>query len=304
MKFELVHGPAGRALGGLAWDGKEMLVSDINDSTTLAFDPETGKTRVQRRWTNRMNGIAWGADGALYGCQMASRRVVRMPADGSMIVTTTKLHGHNHNQPNLVVADKKGRIWFTDVLDPLPASGPAVFPYLEHQSVLRMEQSPRPQSHWHIERITFDTQSARGLALSPDEKTLYVSETDNEPGGVRELRAYPVLEDGTLGPYRLFHSFGADSRGVHRGIEGLCVDAGGNLLACAGWTRSGPGPLLYVFAPSGQILESHAVPEGRPVNCAFGDRDLSTLYVTTAAGHLFRAKATGRKGHLPHLPQR
>ena len=290
MRFDLVHGPLGRALGGLAWDGKEMLVSDVMDSTTLAFDPESGSTRVQRRWTNRMNGIAWGADGALYGCQMASRRVVRMPADGSMIVTATKLHGQSHNQPNLIVADKKGRLWFTDVLDPLPASGPAVFPYLEHQSVLRMEQSPRPQSHWHLSRMTFDTQSARGLALSPDEKTLYVSETNNEPGGVRELRAYPILEDGTLGPYRLFHSFGADSRGVHRGIEGLCVDAHGNILACAGWTRSGPGPLLYVFAPSGQILESHPVPEDRPLNCAFGDRDLSTLYVTTAAGHLFRAK--------------
>jgi gluconolactonase len=91
---------------------------------------------------------------------------------------------------------------------------------------------------------------------------------------------------------------------VHRGIEGLCVDASGNLLACAGWTRSGPGPLLYVFAPSGQILESHPVPEDRPVNCAFGDRDLSTLYVTTAAGHLFRAKGPGRKGYLLHLPQR
>src|SRR6185436_13621098 len=158
---------------------------------------------------------------------------------------------------------------------PLPASGPAVFPYLEQQSVLRMEQGARPQSHWHIQRLTFDTQSARGLALSPDEKTLYVSETNNEPGGVRELRAYPILDDGTLGPYRLLHSFGADSRGVHRGIEGMCVDAGGNVFACAGWTRSGPGPLLYVFSPSGQVLESHAVPEGEPVNCAFGERDLS-----------------------------
>ena len=107
-----------------------------------------------------------------------------------------------------------------------------------------------------------------------------------------------------LGPYRLLHTFGADSRGVHRGIEGLCIDADGNIIAVGGWKRSGPGPLVYIFAPSGRVLESHALPEDRPVNCAFGDRDLSTLYVTTEAGHLLRAKGTGRKGHVLHLPQR
>jgi gluconolactonase len=287
-KFELVHGPVGRPLGGLAWDGKEMLVSDISDSTTLAFNPETGKTGVRRKYTNRINGLAYGPDGALYGCQQGSRRIVRMPADGTMVVTTTKLHGHNHNHPNLLTADKKGGLWFTDVYHPLPASGPQVFPPLDHQSVLRLAQGGRPQSHWHIERMTFDTASPRGLALSPDEKTLYVSDTDNEPGGLRELRAYPILEDGTLGPYTVLHSFGADHRGVHRGIEGLCVDGTGNVLACAGWKRSGPGPLVYVFAPGGAILASHPVPEDRPLNCAFGERN--TLYVTTEGGHLFRAK--------------
>jgi gluconolactonase len=153
--------------------------------------------------------------------------------------------------------------------------------------VLRLEQGGRPQSHWHIERMSFDTRSPRGVALSPDEKTLYVSETDNEPAGARELRAYPILDDGTLGSFIVLHTFGADGRGVHRGIEGLCVDGSGNVLACAGWTRSGPGPLVYIFAPTGAILETHPVPADQPLNCAFGNDD---LYVTTEGGHLFRGR--------------
>ena len=287
FKFELVHGPLDRPLGGLAWDGQAMLVSDIHGSTTLAFDPKSGKTTVRRNYTNRINGIAFGADGALYGCQQGSRRVVRIPADGSMGLTATRLHGHVHNHPNLLAVDKKGRVWFSDVYHPAPASGPQVFPPLEHRSVLRLEQGGRPQSHWHIERMTFDTASPRGVTLSADEKTLYVSETDNEPGGARELRAYPILDDGTLGSFAVMHTFGADARGVHRGIEGLCVDSSGNVLACAGWKRSGPGPLIYVFAPLGAILETLPIPADQPLNCAFGGAD---LYVTTEGGHLFRGR--------------
>ena len=86
--------------------------------------------------------------------------------------------------------------------------------------------------------------------------------------------------------------------GIHRGIEGLCVDSAANVIACAGWQRSGPGPLVYVFSPAGVVLETHPLPADLPLNCAFGDTGLTSLYVSTAAGHLFRAKSTGRTGHL------
>jgi gluconolactonase len=138
--------------------------------------------------------------------------------------------------------------------------------------------------------MTWDTTAPRGVALSPDEKTLYVAENENSPGGVRELRSYPIAEDGTLSPHSVLHTFGADYRGIHRGAEGICVNDEGNIFACAGWQRSGPGPLVYVFSPAGAVLQTQALPAGTPLNCAFGGSARADLYVSTLEGHLFRAR--------------
>ncbi len=152
--------------------------------------------------------------------------------------------------------------------------------------------------------MTYDTAAPRAVALSPDESTLYVAETDNSAMGRRELRAYPISADHTLGQCAVMHTFGRDHRGEHRGIEGMCVDNDGHVIACAGWRASGPGPLVYVFAPSGAIVESHLVPADQPMNCAFGGADLASLYVTTASGELFRVRDSGRKGHALPSHQR
>ena len=167
-----------------------------------------------------------------------------------------------------------------------------MYPLLEHQSVLRME---RDRSGWRLERMTFDTAAPRAIALSADEKTLYVADGDTR-GKARELRAYPILADASLGQPAVLHTFGGDYRGAHRGAEGLCVDSGGNLLACAGWNKSGPGPLVYVFSPSGAVLETQALPCDSPMRIAFGDADLASFYLTTAEGSLYRARGTGRRG--------
>ena len=55
--------------------------------------------------------------------------------------------------------------------------------------------------------------------------------------------------------------------------------------------------MIYVFSPSGRVMETHPAPDS-PTNCAFGDDDMTTLYVTTATGHLYRARSTGRQGRL------
>ncbi len=296
-KFERVAGPYSGPLGGLAWDGAGMLFSAVMENVIYRYDPARGKVSVARKYTNRTNGLAFAHDGVLYGCQEGSRRVVRYEKDGSATLTTSFLGRQMHNHPCDLAVDRRGRVWFADPFHALPTSGPQIFGQLDHASVLRLEQDPAPQRrHWTLERMTFDTTNPRAVALSPDEKTLYVAENNLTPGGARELRAYPVRADGTLDHAIAMQTFGADHRGPHRGIEGLCIDAQGNVVAVGGWRRSGPGPLVSVFTPGGVIVESHPLPGDLPVNCAFGDRDLTSLYFTTADGTLYRARRTGRRG--------
>ena len=284
--FDKVAGPYEGGTAGVAWDGSAMLFSAPALGQILRYDPKSGKTSVLRKYTNRTSGIAFAPDGALYGCQENSRRVVRFEADGSTTTTAFLLDGRYHNHPNSLAIDAQGRIWFSDPWSELRASGPQIFPALEHASVLRLELDAF-RKLWTIRRMTYDTASPRAVALAPDGRTLYVAETDNRPGGTRELRAYPIREDGTLGAFVLLHVFGRDHRGEHRGIEGMCVDRERQVYACAGWKRSGPGPLVYVFSPSGAVVETHSVPADEPVGCAFGGGD---LYVTTGRGELYRAR--------------
>jgi gluconolactonase len=105
-----------------------------------------------------------------------------------------------------------------------------------------------------------------------------------------------VRPDGSLGAHTVLHCFGEDANGPHRGIEGMCLDSEGNIVACAGWRESGPGPLIYVFTPNGRILEAHEFAGDRPVRCAFGGRQLDTLYVTTAQGELYCGQLGSRTG--------
>ncbi|HXR36779.1 MAG TPA: SMP-30/gluconolactonase/LRE family protein, partial [Candidatus Binataceae bacterium] len=239
-------------------------------------------------------GIAFAPDGTLYGCQEGGRRVIQFQADGSANPTATRIGGRIHNFPCDICFDRAGRGWFADPYHAVAAFGPQIFPPLEHASVLRLERDER--RHWHLTRITEDTAAPRAVLLSPDEKTLYVAEGDPARPGPRELRAYPVAGDGTVGRYAVLHTFGADHRGPQRGIEGMCLDDAGNIIAVGGWRRSGPGPMAYVFSPAGTILESHPLPVDLPMHCAFGDTGLGSLYVTTGEGRLYRAQATARRG--------
>ena len=114
--------------------------------------------------------------------------------------------------------------------------------------------------------MTFDTTGTNGLLVSPDGRSLYIIQTDNEPGGVRELRSYPILDDGSLGQYIVLHQFGQDHRGPQRGIDGMCLDSEGNIVGTAGNWLSGPGPMIYVWTPpAGRVLETYPMPVARTV---------------------------------------
>jgi sugar lactone lactonase YvrE len=290
--FERVAGPYAGALGGLAWDGSGIVFSAIDEGMIDRFDPRSGATTRLRRYANRTNGLAFAPDGTLFGCQEGGRRVIQFLPDGSAASTATRLAGRVHNHPSDLTIDRRGRVWFSDPHHPVPAYGPAIFPPLPDASVLRLERDHNRE--WALCRITEDTEAPRAVLLSAFEDTLYVAEGDTR-ARVRELRAYAIEEDRAAG-YVVLHTFGSDRRGAHRGIEGMCLDADGNIVACAGWRKSGPGPAILVFAPNGIVLESHPLPGDLPIRCAFGDDDLSSLYVTTGEGELLRARRVGRSG--------
>jgi len=289
-EFEKVAGPCKGRTGGLAWDGSAMLFSAVQEERILRFDPATGNADVFRKYTGRTNGLAILKDGSVLGAQEGGRRVIHFLKDGSTAPTNELLDGKHHNQPTDIIVDGKGRAWVADPYNAQPPYGPPAFPFLDHASVLRLE--PDGPRTWKLERITHDTRGPRAVLLSADEKTLFVADGDAERGDVCQLFAYPVKPDGSVGPAKALLVFAP----AERGIEGLCLDSEGNIVACAGWKKGGVGPMAYVISPSGTILESHPAPADLPMRCAFGDAGLASLYLTAGDGGLYRARDTGRRG--------
>ena len=292
-QFDLVDGPYGGTTEGPAWDGTGLLFTHIPAGRIMRYDPQKGESAVFRSGTNQANGLMFDPRGTLYACEGGARRVVRYESDGGVTVLADGFDGRRLNIPNDVAIDPEGRVWFTDPYYE-GAGGPwsedRANKDLDHDSVYRLD--PRPDGSWSINRVTFDTTRPNGLLFSLDHKTLYVAQSGRKPEEKRELRGYPVNADGSLGKYELLHDFGA-----HRGIDGMVLDTGGDIVATAGFQQSGPGPMIYVFSPAGRVLETHPLSVDRPTNCSFGGPDLTTLYVTTSGGHLFRA-STERRGRL------
>jgi len=270
---------------GPVWTGEAVLFTDIPNSRIMRYDPATGVCDLFRADTNQANGLHLDARGDLYACEGGGRRIVRYEPDGTATIIADRYEGHRLNSPNDITSDAQGRLWFTD-----PRYGPNRDDMeLDHESVYRLDPPSDGIGEWTLVRVTFDASRPNGLVFSPDGGTLYVAESPPAPDGARQLRAYPVNADGSLGAMRVLHDFG-----VHRGIDGMRIDAEGNIVASCGWAESGPGPRIAVFAPDGAILEEHPTPTS-PTNCVFGDADRRTLYVTGYDGCLYRAR-TDRQG--------
>lgn len=292
-EFEHIDGPYGNVTEGPAWDGEALLFTSIQQSRIMRYDPSAGKSTVYLDGTNYANGLMFGPNGVLYACEGGARRVVRYEPDGASTALTDGFEGKRLNIPNDLAIDTDGRVWFTDPFyegSGGPWSEDTAHKDLDHDSVYRLD--PRPDGAWAIRRVTFDTTRPNGLLFSLDHSVLYVAQSGRREDEYRQLRAYAVAGDGSLGRMDILHDFGA-----HRGIDGMCLDTEGNIIATAGWKQGGPGPSIYVFSPSGEVIERHDVPVDRPTNCTFGGDDLSTLYVTTIEGYLFRVR-TERRGRL------
>jgi gluconolactonase len=266
---------------GPVWDGKIVRFADIRASRIMAFDPATGACEPWAVDTDETNRLTFDGQGRLIGCSGGGRRMLRFEPDGTRTTLADTFGGKRLNSPNDVVVDRAGRIWFTD-----PCYGDRSTMELDHDSMYRLD--PQADGTHRITRVTFDTTRPNGLAFAPDERTLYVAESPPAPGGARQLRAYPVLADGSLGQYRVLHDFGP-----HRGIDGMRVDADGCIVAACGWDTSGPGPRIGVFAPDGTVLGGYPTPTN-PTNVCFGDADLRTIYVTGYDGCLYRAPSDRR----------
>lgn len=279
-------GDAPSVTEGPVWDGEAVLFTDIPNYRIMRYEPAGGDCTVYRTETNLANGLKFGPDGRLYACEQATHRVVRYEPDGDVTVIADAYEGKELNAPNDLAFDGEGRLWFSD-----PYYGDNVEAReLDHRSVYRAE--PGSDGEWELVRTTYDTTQPNGLVVSPDGERLYVAQLEGGEGGDRELRSYPIREDGSLGEYEVLYDFYPGA-----GIDGMCLDEDGNIVAPAGSAEEESGPQVYVFSPSGRVLSTHPYPGTRATNCAFGGPDLRTLYVTGFDSGLHRAR-TDRVGYL------
>lgn len=282
MDFERVAGPFSFTEGPV-WDGSGVLFSDIPTDRILRYDADTGDCTVHHDDTNGANGIKLDARGRLYACEMNGRRIARYGEGYEVVVD--RYRGDRFNSPNDLAIDSEGRIWFTDPFYDSDWEDEKELD-LDHRSVYRVD----PDDPATLTRMTADTTNPNGLLVSPDGDTLYVAQSDYD--GRLELRAYPVTGEEPLPEFDVLHDFSP-----HRAIDGMCFDAAGHIVATAGYDEGGPGPMIYVFTPTGEVVETHPTPDPMPTNCCFGDRDLRSLYLTGSDGCLYRAR-TDRTGHL------
>ncbi len=248
--------------------------SDIGNRI-MKFDPKTKTTSAFRDPSGRSNGLKFDAKGRLIACEGANtggnRRISVTEKDGTVKTLADKFGGKRFNSPNDLTLDAKGRIYFSD-----PRYVGAEPRELDHESVYRVDPDGT------VARVTTDVRKPNGLVISPDGKTLYVSDHSGDATGSRALVAYPLNADGTVGKRRVLHDFGKE-----RGIDGMTVAADGTVVATAGSKAAGG---IYFFAPDGKQLGFLQTQED-PNNCCFAGPDRRTLYIT-AGRSLYRVTLT------------
>jgi len=258
-------------------------------------DPRTGKTSIFRSPSGMSNGIKFDASGNMIvaeGADYGGRRVTRtdMRTGKSYIIAGT-FEGRPFNSPNDITIDLKGRIYFSDPR------------YLGHEPLEQPVMAVyRIDTDGSIHRIITDAGKPNGVAISPDQKTLYVVSNDNGATGFERLPEDVSLQKGRMAllAYDLSPEGTATFRKVlidyapEDGPDGLVVDSRGNLFVAV---RDTTRPGICVYSPNGKELAY--IETEVPTNVGFGrGANKNTLYIT-AGKSLYRIAVKSSGYHLP-----
>jgi len=244
--LQFVEGPVWRPDGG-----GYLVFSDIPANELKRWD-RTGGVRPFRAPSGNTNGNTLDREGRLLMAEHAGR-ISRMEKDGTVVTVVDAFQGAKLSSPNDVVVKSDGTIWFTDPtygLGERKQETPGNFVY---------RFDPRSSS---ITAVVRDAVQPNGLAFSPDERTLYVSDS----GEPRHIRAFSVAADGTLAGGRVFATIDQG------GPDGIRCDEFGNV-----WSSTGDG--AQVFSPRGNLLLRVVLPEAG-ANLAFIGTAGRTLVIT------------------------
>jgi gluconolactonase len=231
--------------------------------TVSVFRPKSGYTGtdIGRYHQPGSNGLAFSPDGALTICQHGNRRVIRVNPHGDITVLADRYEGARLNSPNDLVFASDGTLYFTDPPFGLPEGFDDPRRELPFSGVFKVRDGA-------VTLITDELAGPNGLALSPDERYLYVGNWDPERKVVMRY-AIDAAGDAAGSGEVLYDMSGAPGADAVDGIE---VDREGNLFVC------GPGG-IWVLSPQGEKLGLIELPED-PHNLAWGDADGRTLYIT------------------------
>ena len=249
--FQFLEGPV------WATGRNELLFSDIPASTIYRY--KDGRFDVFRQPSDQANGNTLDPQGRLITCEHETRRVSRTESDGSVVALATHYEGKRLNSPNDVVCRSDGSVYFSDP----PYGVKPELRELAFQGVFQISPSGKA-----LTLLARDFVKPNGLAFSPDEKILYIADTE-----LGHVRAFDVAPDGSIGNSRVF-------RKVER-PDGMRVDVEGRLYVSA--MKS-----VEIFDRTGKKTGEITLPQ-RPANLAFGGADRKTIYLCARTG-LYRVR--------------
>lgn len=258
------------------WNATDGLTEFLNPSGYTGPGPRAGALHGQEPAAEvdeqGSNGLTFGVDGRLVLCQHGDRRLARLALplkageqpEPKYQTWADRWEGKRFNSPNDVVVHDGGAAYFTDPPYGLEKGGDTTTRDIDFNGVYRVAPDGA------VTLATREMTKPNGLAFSPDQKILYIGQSDSN---MPVWRAFDVQGDGSLGPGRiLFNAKELVTQGKKGAPDGFKVDQHGNLLA------TGPGGVL-VITPEGKHLGT--ISTGELIsNCAFGD-DGGTLYMTS-----------------------